>query len=108
FASDYLAHPTLFGTRDVSNNVLDRFDPTPFAVGIAPGATPGSTLTGAGTVEMTISLTPNVTAYLRNRLAQGSVDLMVTSLEPAALGGPSGYPVFLNKERGMGAAARAL
>jgi hypothetical protein len=108
FASDYLAHPTLFGDRDVSNNVLDRFDPTPFAIGVVPGATPGSTITGVGTVAMTLSLTSNVRAYLQNRLAQGSVDLMVTSLEPAALGGPSVYPVFLNKESGTGAATLEL
>jgi len=104
YPNDNLASPTLFGDRDVSNNVLDRFDPTAFAVGIVPGATPGTTISGAGTVEMNLSLTPSVRAYLQNRLAQGSVDLMVTSLEPAAQGGAAVYPVFLQKESGTGAA----
>jgi hypothetical protein len=108
YANDFLAHPTLFGDRDVSNNVLDRFDPTPFGVGTIPGATPGQTVTGAGTVEVAIALTPAVVAYLRDRLAQGSVDLMVTSLEPASFGGPSVYPVLLNKESGTGAATLTL
>jgi hypothetical protein len=108
YANDYRAHPTLFGDRDVSNNVLDRFDPTPFAVGIAPGATPGSTLSGAGTVELTLSLTSAVRAYLQDRLQQGSVDLMVTSLAPASMGGPAVYPVYLNKESGTGAATLEL
>jgi hypothetical protein len=84
YANDFLAHPTLFGDRDVSNNVLARFDPTPFGVGVIPGATPGSTVSGAGTVEIAVPITPAIRAYLRDRLAQGSVDLMVTSLEPAS------------------------
>jgi hypothetical protein len=108
YANDFLAHPTLFGDRDVSNNVLDRFDPAPFGVGLIPGATPGQTVTGAGTVEVAIAITPAVRAYLRDRLAQGSVDLMVTSLEPATFGGPSVYPVLLNKESGTGAATLTL
>lgn len=108
YPNDHLAHPTLFGTRDVSNNVLDRFDPTPFGVGVIPGATPGTTVSGAGTVEIDVAVTPAVRAYLRNRLAKGSVDLMVTSLEPAAQGGPAVYPVFLDKASGTGAATLEL
>jgi len=108
YPNDFLAHPTLFGDRDVSNNVLDRFDPTPFGVGVIPGATPGSTVSGAGTVEIDVAITPAIRAYLRKRLAQGSVDLMVTSLEPAAQGGPAVYPVLLAKESGTGAATLEL
>jgi len=95
--------------RDVSNNVLDRFDPTPFAIGAIPGATPGSTVSGAGTVEFAINpFSPTAVAYLRSRLAQGSVDLLATSLAPASQGGPAVYPVYLNKESGTGAATLEL
>jgi hypothetical protein len=104
YPNDYRAHPTLFGDRDVANNVLGGFDASPFAIGTVPGATPGSTVSGAGVVEANFTLSPAVIAYLRNRLAQGSVDLVLTSLVPAAQGGPQVYPVLLNKESGTGAA----
>lgn len=104
YPNDYRAHPTLFGDRDVANNVAGAFEASPFAVGTVPGATPGSTVSGAGVLEANVTLTPAVIAYLRNRLAQGSVDLMATTLTPAAQGGPQNYALLLNKESGTGAA----
>jgi hypothetical protein len=108
YPNDCLVHPTLFGDRDVANNVLGGFEASPFAVGTVPGSTPGTTVAGAGTVEANLALSPAVVAYLRNRLAQGSLDLLVTSLVPAAQAGPQIYPVLLNKESGTGAATLEL
>lgn len=106
YPSDNLAHPTSFGARDVSNNVLVRFEVTPFALGVIPGATPGATVPtpSANTVSMNLTLSAQVRAYLQQRLAQGAVDLMVTTLLPATQGGPVAYPVIFNKESGVGAA----
>lgn len=104
YPNDNRAHPSLFGDRDVSNNVLDGFNPSPFAVGAVPGASAGSTVNGTGIVRLDLNLQSQVVDYLRKRLAQGSLDLLVTSLIPAAQGGPIVYPVILNKESGTGAA----
>jgi hypothetical protein len=108
YPNDNRANPTLFGDRDVSNNVLDGFEARPFALGTIPGATPGAALTGTGVVEMNFNLQSQVVAYLRQRLAQGSVDLMVTTLTPASQGGPVVYPVIQLKESGVGAATLEL
>lgn len=108
YPNDNRAHATLFGDHDVSNNVLDGFEARPFALGTIPSATPGATVTGAGVVEMSFNLQSQVVAYLRQRLAQGSVDLMVTTLTPASQGGPVVYPVIQMKESGVGAATLEL
>jgi hypothetical protein len=108
YPNDNRAHPTSFGNRDVSNNVLDGFEAQPFAVGVVPGAAAGSIVTGAGLLRLDFNLQNQVVAYLRQRLAQGSVDLMVTTLAPAAQGGPVVYPILLNKESGTGAARLVL
>lgn len=91
---------------DVSNQVRDRFDAAPFAVGQAP-LVPG-TLAPADTIlTFTVDLSTSAArAYFARSLASGTVRLVATSLSPAA-GGPGGgtgdpaYPAFYTKENAL-------
>ena len=73
---------------DLSNQLKDRFDVTPWAVGTTTAVSPGA-LVPVDT-EFTFELdpcAPGVREYLRRSLAEGRVLLTLTSLQAAA-GGP--------------------
>jgi hypothetical protein len=88
---------------DVSNQVRDRFDVTPFAVGLTSTVAPGAYVPTETEFEFAInSCDPAVQAYLARGLNSGRLYLMVSSLA-AASGGPGGgvggeYPDFITKE----------
>lgn len=98
FASDYAGGVS----RDVSNNVDGGFDPTPFAIGTIVGLNPGDTVPVGSDVIFDLALTtPDVLAYLQNRLDLGALDLAVTSLASSSFGGPATYPILSTKEGGF-------
>lgn len=80
--------------RDVSNNVRDAFDPNPWAIGNVAGISPGDLAPGGAQVVFDLVLSPDVVAYLQERLDAGEVDLLVTGLFSAVQGGPATYPRF--------------
>lgn len=88
---------------DASNNVADGIDPTVMAIGqmgLAPGAFP----TDGTTVTFEVDLgAPGVLEYLQSGLDAGQLGFMVSSLTPAAFGGPPTYPSIYLRE-GSGAA----
>ncbi len=100
-------------STDVSRQVRLGFDAAPLGIATIPaseGVSPGD-LVPIGT-KMEASLDPcsgGGQAYLRQCLAAGRVDLMVSSLSPAQ-GGPDGgtgdptYPSFYSKENATAAA----
>ncbi|MCC6427112.1 MAG: hypothetical protein IT435_09870 [Phycisphaerales bacterium] len=112
------AFPAIFDTTgtvgtDVSRQVRQHFDAEPLAIGTIPeteGVLPGE-LVPVG-VPMVFDLNGCVSggqAFLRQCLAAGRIDLMVSSLSPAQ-GGPEGgtgdptYPAFYTKENPAAAA----
>jgi hypothetical protein len=101
YASDFAGG----ADRDVSNNVRNAFDANPFAVGTIDGLAPGDTVPGGLEVVFDLALSPDVVAYLQDRLDAGEVDLLVTGIFSAAFGGPATYPRF---ETADGAAAAQL
>jgi hypothetical protein len=80
--------------RDVSNNVRSAFDPNPWAVGTIDGLDPGDAPAGGMQVVFELTLSPDVVAYLQERLNAGEVDLLVTSIFGATFGGQPTYPRF--------------
>jgi hypothetical protein len=89
--------------RDVSNNVRNAFDPSPFAIGTIDGLDSGDVVPGGSEVVFEIALSPDVLAYLQDRLNLGEVDLIVSAIFSAAFGGPATYPRFDTSEGGVGA-----
>ncbi|TVQ31195.1 MAG: hypothetical protein EA376_09995 [Phycisphaeraceae bacterium] len=89
--------------RDVSNNVRDRFDPTPFAIGQTLNAAPGQIVPTDAVFNFDLDLNnPDVVAYLQAAMNDGRLRLLITSLHPAE-GGPGGgeggqFPIFYTKE----------
>lgn len=95
-------------TVDVSRQVRQRFDAMGLSIGTTDTVSPGE-LMPSGTV-MTFELSPcdpGTRLYLRQALAAGRLNLLVTSLQPAS-GGPDGgsgertYPQFYTKENAAG------
>jgi hypothetical protein len=80
--------------RDVSNNVRNAFDANPFGIGAVAGIDAGDLAPGGAQVVFDLALTPDVVAYLQDRLDGGEVDLLVTGLFAAVQGGPAAYPRF--------------
>lgn len=98
-------HPSDFAgsARDVSNNIRDGFDPTPFAIGqvAASDLNADGTMKGDIAVVFTLNLlNPNVVSYLQRSLDEGRVNLLATSLHQASQGGPATRPEFDAKELG--------
>lgn len=104
------AYPTDFAgrvERDVSNNVRDQFDPSPFAIGQIAGLATGAPVPVDS--EMTFTLNVNdadAQAFLRRACDSGLLRLMVTSLQPASSGGGGGpgtgaFASFYCKEIGV-------
>ncbi|MCA9299953.1 MAG: hypothetical protein KDA28_12850 [Phycisphaerales bacterium] len=87
------------GSRDVSNNIRDRFETTPWAIGQIAGVAPGDLVPAGTGVTFELDLgNPDVVAYLQHALNEGIVSLSVTSMATAVQGGPIVYPQIATKE----------
>jgi hypothetical protein len=102
YATDFLLGASLNGTnRDVSNNIAQAFDPSPFAIGqVAPAdLNPNGTVKDDAEVVFTLNLAnPDVLRYLQLSLDAGSIDLVATSLHLAEQGGDVAYAEYYTKE----------
>ena len=101
--------------RDISNNVEERFEVSPWAVGQIPGIadeggelspqplSPGSPVPYEAVMTFTIVLTnPLIRAYVQEGLNAGRLHFMVTSLSEYVYagdqGGAGGFPSFYTKD----------
>ncbi|MBY0307446.1 MAG: hypothetical protein K2Q09_01765 [Phycisphaerales bacterium] len=111
------AYPIDFGgpggsARDVSNNVTERFQESPLAVGAAFSASgeavaPGATVSDGAHLVFTLDVTGANRRYVQESLAGGRFNLLVSGLHPAtAFGaGPVTYPVFRTRESPLGSSS---
>jgi len=84
---------------DISNNVEDRFDVTPFAVAQIPGLLPGDPVPNRTDMEFVIDAEdPSIQAYLRAALQRGRLDLVISSLHFSEVFGSNTYPTLYMKE----------
>jgi len=111
FRSVRHAYPTDYfnqTAQDVSNNVDDRFDPQPFAVGQVAGLNPGDTVPFDADFVFTIDpANPDAQAYFARALRLGRLRLTLSSLHEAVQQGGV-FADFYTKENlfGAGLAAR--
>jgi hypothetical protein len=82
------AYPISFNSTsesvDVSNNVLDEFQPQSFAVGLTSAVLAGDIMPTETTLSFTIDVTdPDIQCYLRNSFNDGLLSFMVSSLHQA-------------------------
>ncbi len=95
------AHASIPGLGDISNNVKDRFDFNPFAVGttnLSPGdpvveGVPGISAGSTFTFDVNLS-DPAIRAYFDDGIDLGGIFLTITSLHPASQGGLPLQPNF--------------
>lgn len=85
-------------SRDISNNVRNAFDTESWGIGAIDGLAPGDLVPGGVEVVFEIDLTPEVLAYLQERLDGGEVDLLVSGMFPAVQGGAATFPRFQTRE----------
>lgn len=84
--------------RDVSNNVDNGFDTSPFAVGSST-LNPGDLVPAGTTFTFDIDVSdPFILDYLQNGLAEGQLGFALSSLHLASFGGAQSYPVFHTRE----------
>jgi hypothetical protein len=86
---------------DVSNNVLDGFEPHSFAVGFNDWLTPGQVMPNETVLSFSIDVNnPDIQCYLRNSFNEGLLSFMVSSLHDAQQPGIRGLiqPNFHMKE----------
>ncbi|MDP7030227.1 MAG: hypothetical protein QF733_08405 [Phycisphaerales bacterium] len=100
--------------RDVSNNLTLGFEPSFWATGVVDGVAAGDLIPPMSTVTFSLDVSdPDVQCYLRRSLADGLVDLVISSLHPASepgTGGQANYPDWVLKENplvDLGAASAA-
>lgn len=85
--------------RDVSNNVDDRFDPVPFAVGMTSNVTPGQLVPAEATFTFTLDVgDADVLAYVQAALDQDALALMITSLHASEMKAGGTFPEVYCKE----------
>ncbi len=85
--------------RDVSNNVLELFDPIPFAVGTNDGLTAGQLVPLDTVLTFEVDVTdPCIRGYLAQSLDQGMLDLVVASIFPAEQQQSGTFPELYTKE----------
>jgi len=85
--------------RDVSNNVDERFDPVPFAVGTNPALTPGQNVPVDTVLRFQIDVAnPDIHRWLRRALDEGQIDFSVASVFPSQQQTVGGYPRFYTRE----------
>jgi len=89
---------------ELSNQVRDRIEAQPLAVGLVDGLAPGTLVPQGSTMTFDIDLTqPGARRYFQNALDQGRLVVIVSSLH-LTTGGPGGgpgdpaYPSFYTKE----------
>lgn len=81
--------------HDVSENVTDRFESAPFAVGNIPGLNAGDFVAGDTTVVFEVNLAnAGVSDYFRDALNNGQLGLALSSLHPTSFNGSTGGGVF--------------
>lgn len=85
--------------RDVSNNMDQQFDPSPFAIGMTDAVAPGDLVPANTTFTFELDVDdPLVQQYLREALDLGKVHFMVASLFPASEDQDGSFPDFYTKE----------
>lgn len=90
-----------FGDVDASNNVLDEFNPSAFAIGMAQGIAEGQPMPSETVMHFDIDVSdPDIQCYLRTALDQGLVSFVLSSLHEAQVPGVIGLlqPAFHMKE----------
>jgi hypothetical protein len=84
---------------DVSNNVDERFDPVPFAVGTNPALTPGQVVPADTVLHFEINASDaDVQRWLRRAVGEGIVHFCVASIFPSQQQQTGTYPRFYTKE----------
>ena len=84
---------------DVSNNVDERFDPTPFAIGINPQLTPGQLVPAGTTLTFELDVAnPSVQRWLRRALSEGMMHFSIASIFASEQQQFGNYPRFYTKE----------
>jgi hypothetical protein len=107
------AYPLSFASAgagiDVSNNISDRIESHPWAVGSAALA-PGAPVTDNTTLAFAIDLAnADVRSYVQQGLNDGTLGFAISSLHAASQAGGPPVPQFLTRENtGAGAAAAML
>lgn len=102
------AFPLSFGAGgteiDVSDNVSEAFDSSPWAIGLTQEVDPGDAVPAF--TEFTFQLDVSnsyVLAYVQEGLNSGMLGLMISTLHPAfGQVGPQTYPIFFTGENQMG------
>ena len=91
--------------EDVSNNVTDRFETVPFAVGVNDSLTPGQIVPADIKFMFDLDVqNADVQSYLGDAISRGELRLMVSSLQPAAqapgggMGGDGVFAAFYTRE----------
>ncbi len=87
------------GVRDISNNVDDRFDAVPFAVGVNDTLTPGQLVPKETELTFDIQIGDDcIQDYLQASLDEGMLDFVIASIFPAEQQQEGTYPKFFSKE----------
>jgi hypothetical protein len=94
---------------DISNNISDRIESRPWAIGTAALA-PGAPVTDNSTLAFAIDLAnADVRSYLQRGLNDGTLGFAISSLHAASQAGGPPVPQFLTRENaGAGAAPAVL
>jgi hypothetical protein len=80
---------------DISENVTERFEAAPFAVGVNSELSPGDLIEGDTTFTFELNLaSPGVLDYLRDALNDGQLGFTLSSLHNASFNGTGGDGVF--------------
>jgi hypothetical protein len=91
--------------HDVSENVTERFESGPFALGTSPDLTPGDLI--PGDTEFTFDLNlghAGVVDYLRDALSDGQLGFTLSSLHNTSFngsGGTGGFPRYSTRENAV-------
>ena len=86
------------GLGDVSNQVRDRFDTTPFAIGQSTKS-PGDLIVAGDELVFDLDLSnPDVLSYIQQSLNAGIVSLTISSLHFATQAGAGNFPLIGMKE----------
>lgn len=91
--------------RDISNSLTDGFVPNNFAIGQSDDVAPGEILPAYSRLTFEVDVNdPDIQCYLRTGLADGLLEVMVTSLHESAepgTGDPGIWPDWILKENAL-------
>lgn len=96
---------TANGTRiDVSDNVSEAFESSPWAIGLTQDVDPGDAVPSFTEFTFQLNLAnPFVLAYVQEALNSGMLGLMISTLHASSgQTGPQTYPVFFTGENQIG------